>query len=179
MNTYPKELLLIVSQPEFDNALKERGLAKADLARESGVSKSFINAFAAGKKPMTNSTMAKLVKKFKWLYSDSCYKIFYPEDWEQYRIQRKQAEANRKPDLPLDRRLDKTVLMDILTKKGWTLQDLASEAGVTVQTIYNACAGRARPRLSTAQAIANALDVPIEKLFPDPPMCEGTRTVKT
>ena len=179
MKGFPKkwgEGIVAVKQPEFNNALKRYGITQADLARDSGVSKSMISAFASGKRLMTTTTLKKIGEIYPFVLSSEYWHALDPETWAERNAQRKQAEAMYKRNPSINSTLDKAVIMDTLTKKGWTLQDLASEAGVTVQTIYNACAGRVRPRLSTAQAIANALDVPLEKLFPEPSLCGGTRT---
>jgi len=53
--------------------------------------------------------------------------------------------------------------------KGWSQQRLAVEAGVHAMTISTAERGAVEPLLTTIEAIARALDVPlVELLEPEP-----------
>lgn len=49
--------------------------------------------------------------------------------------------------------------------KGWTLEHLADEVGVSRETIGNIERGRSAPLFETAEKIAAALDVPAPSLF--------------
>ncbi|WP_275788228.1 helix-turn-helix domain-containing protein [Pararhizobium gei] len=49
--------------------------------------------------------------------------------------------------------------------KGWTLERLADEVGVTQETIGKIERGKAAPLFDTAEKIAAALDVPATALF--------------
>ena len=49
--------------------------------------------------------------------------------------------------------------------KGWTLERLADEVGVTQETIGKIERGKAAPLFETAEKIAAALDVPAPVLF--------------
>lgn len=51
--------------------------------------------------------------------------------------------------------------------RGWSQRELARRAGVSVETIARAEAGRSRPRPVTAFRIASALGVPMDELFPE------------
>jgi transcriptional regulator with XRE-family HTH domain len=58
-------------------------------------------------------------------------------------------------------------IMSLAARQDLRLQDVASKAGISVACIYDVVSGRtADPRLSVAQAIAGALGVKLEKLFP-------------
>ncbi|UJA20590.1 helix-turn-helix transcriptional regulator [Thermoleophilia bacterium SCSIO 60948] len=51
--------------------------------------------------------------------------------------------------------------------KGLTLGDLSDETGVSKVFLNNVERGRKQPSLKTAQAIASALDVPVDEVFRD------------
>jgi transcriptional regulator with XRE-family HTH domain len=53
--------------------------------------------------------------------------------------------------------------------RGWSAQRLADEAGVCRPTVSRIENRRGEPRIHTAQALAAALDVPIQALFPPEP----------
>ena len=53
------------------------------------------------------------------------------------------------------------------SRKDWTQTELAKRAGVGLSTIFEAEGGQTEPRLTTLQAIAAALDVPISTLIED------------
>jgi len=55
----------------------------------------------------------------------------------------------------------------LAARRGLRLQDVAERAGVSVACVYGIVSGRTvDPRVSIAQAIAAALGVKLEKLFP-------------
>jgi len=54
-------------------------------------------------------------------------------------------------------------------RRGLRLQDVAEKAGISVACIYGIVSGRTNdPRVSVAQAIAAALGVKLDKIFPAP-----------
>jgi len=58
-------------------------------------------------------------------------------------------------------------IMAAAARQDLRLQDVAAKAGISVACIYGVVSGRtADPRVSVAHAIANALGVKLEKLFP-------------
>jgi transcriptional regulator with XRE-family HTH domain len=63
---------------------------------------------------------------------------------------------------PAGKRIEK-----LAARQGLRLQDVAGRAGISVACIYDVVSGRtADPRLSVAQAIAAALGVKLDKVFP-------------
>lgn len=63
---------------------------------------------------------------------------------------------------PAGQRIEK-----LAARHGLRLQDVAERAGISVACIYDVVSGRtADPRLSVAQAIAAALGVKLDKVFP-------------
>lgn len=48
----------------------------------------------------------------------------------------------------------------------WSQERLAREVGVSRETIRQIEAGRTDPRMGTARALADALGLPIDELFP-------------
>lgn len=55
----------------------------------------------------------------------------------------------------------------LAARRGLRLQDVADQAGISVACIYGIVSGRTSdPRVSVAQAIAGALGVKLDKLFP-------------
>ena len=63
---------------------------------------------------------------------------------------------------PAGQRIEK-----LAARQGLRLQDVAERAGISVACIYGIVSGRTvDPRVSIAQAIAAALGVKLEKLFP-------------
>lgn len=57
-------------------------------------------------------------------------------------------------------------LKRIRENAGLTQEDLARKAGLTLSGLRQVETGRREPRLATAQAIASALGVPIEQIWP-------------
>lgn len=57
-------------------------------------------------------------------------------------------------------------LSEVRSKAGLTQQGLAQKAGLALNTIVKLESGRADPRLKTARAIASALKVPLDELWP-------------
>lgn len=52
-----------------------------------------------------------------------------------------------------------------LDEQGMTIKELCRRAGITSPTFWMISKGEANPTLSTMEAIANALDVPLPSLF--------------
>jgi len=51
--------------------------------------------------------------------------------------------------------------------RGWTQGDLAAAAGVSRETVSNVERGATQPAEETMQAIAAALELPVELAFPE------------
>jgi len=165
MRAYPKDSFLVaVKQPAFDDKLREEGLSYAELARRSGVSRSMISAFASSKKCMTASTLLRLANVAPWLLKSGQYwDMVTPEEWNGVRAH---MQTNRREvDRYLNVQINEAVLRDTLVQKGWSLKDCARQAGVSLQTLYNVCSGRTRPKMSTIKALTAALGVSQDELF--------------
>lgn len=55
----------------------------------------------------------------------------------------------------------------LAARRGLRLQDVAEKAGISVACIYGIVSGRTTdPRVSVAQAIAGALGVKLDRIFP-------------
>jgi transcriptional regulator with XRE-family HTH domain len=60
-------------------------------------------------------------------------------------------------------------IFDLRIRRGWTQEDLADNAGVTVRTIQRIETGATQPRLYTLKALASVLGTEVESLLhPDP-----------
>lgn len=81
------------------------------------------------------------------------------------------GESARRPGRP--RHLQRTALgvriESLANRRGMGMHQLAEAAEVSGPTLYNICTGRsAEPKLSTLQAIAGALGVPVSRLIAPP-----------
>src|SRR5258708_34908244 len=60
-------------------------------------------------------------------------------------------------------------IIDFRSRQGWTQEELADEAGVTVRTIQRIEPGATQPRLYTLKVLAEVLGTTVELLLqPDP-----------
>jgi putative transcriptional regulator len=57
-------------------------------------------------------------------------------------------------------------VQEVREARGLRREDVASMAGITVQTVYTMETGRNQPRLDIAQKVARALDSTLDELFP-------------
>lgn len=57
-------------------------------------------------------------------------------------------------------------VQEVREAKGLRREDVASRAGITVQTVYTMETGRNQPRLDIAQRVARALGTTLDDLFP-------------
>lgn len=58
-----------------------------------------------------------------------------------------------------------TRIVELREKKGWSLYQLASKAGLTYKTLYNWYNGETVPTLKALEAVAEALEIPLYSLF--------------
>ena len=61
----------------------------------------------------------------------------------------------------------KTVIAQLREREGWSQEVLAAKTGLRTATISNLENGKSNPRMSTLQAVADALGVHILDLFED------------
>ena len=167
MRTYsPLTQFAYVVQPEFNNKMKEEGLTQAEVARVTGVGRSFLSEVLAGKKCISTDVILRLSKHYGWMGNAAVYwdtAMQNSREWEEFRQRTK--EARRMADPYVKMRVNEAVLKQALRDQGLSLVKLAEKAGVSVQTVYNVCKGKGYPKTSTAKALADALCVSVEDLF--------------